>query len=137
MRAPSIVIACAALACTACTAPDKLPNGACGNGVVDPGEDCEYYPGETVPCGQPGTPNQCHFICDHTQDTLQCKVGFACQPNDECVASPGVCGNGVIDSGEDCDLGMSPDGMCGAPDTPGACHYLCDHTKPGQQCPTG
>jgi cysteine-rich repeat protein len=52
----------------------------CGNGVVDPGEECN----------EPG---------------LTCGSGESCNnATCSCVYSP-VCGNGILDPGEECDDG--------------------------------
>jgi hypothetical protein len=47
---------------------------------------------------------------------------------------PGVCGNQVLEAGEDCD-GFAPGGgTCGAPTEPGACFVVCDADV---ACPDG
>src|SRR5512146_1809892 len=43
----------------------------------------------------------------------------------------GVCGNGVVESGEDCD---STSTSCGQPDTSSACRLVCADDS---GCPTG
>lgn len=51
----------------------------------------------------------------------------------------GVCGNGVVDEGEDCDL-YAPEGQqCGMRGGPGACRFTCDQVSEGGSvsCPTG
>lgn len=99
----------------------------CGDGHVDPGEDCD---------GGTGCSSDCHFLCsddpatqcantatlaacqtygctaDHTCTVVAdgSKDDTACDPSDATkVCSAGVCGprcgNGVRNSGEDCDDG--------------------------------
>lgn len=48
-----------------------------------------------------------------------------------------TCGNGVVDSNEDCDT--FPTGQCGAPATPGACRLACGKQGDGNvlACPDG
>jgi hypothetical protein len=69
----------------------------CGDGVVDAGEQCDGLDlgGET-----------CASLIANTSGTLACTV--ACQFDvSGCVGNPptSLCGNGVIDMGEDCDFG--------------------------------
>ena len=69
-----------ALACLACfvscaTLP-AIPRGVCGNGIVEPGEDCDRFDGE------PGTSCQaCRFRCTPLESggpTPVCPDGWAC-----------------------------------------------------------
>jgi len=72
----------------------------CGNGDVDPGEQCDTdnipstcqlqgYSGGTLRCNSPGTANECTF-----------NYGL-------CTGSP-LCGNGNLDPGEQCDTDIVP-----------------------------
>ena len=64
----------------------------CGNGVLDPGEECD---GENL------GGNTCGDVGNYVGGTLSCNAD--CTFNtDECQAHED-CGNGVIDEGEDCD----------------------------------
>jgi hypothetical protein len=80
------------------------PPQLCGNGVVDPGEQCD----------PPSV--GCPFVCDSTCHTIASVCGDGCvEPGEQCdPPQPGVCtpnctfvpiqcGNGVVDPGEQCD----------------------------------
>ena len=61
----------------------------------------------------------------------------ACKPLPD--IAPGVCGNGVLDTGEDCD-GFSSDGLeCRPPGASGQCHLDCSPRADGKAtpCPAG
>ena len=55
---------------------------------------------------------------------------------------PDLCGNRVLESAEDCD-GAPPAGdayrmaVCGLPETPHACHFICGEIEGAGPCPTG
>jgi fibro-slime domain-containing protein len=88
----------------------------CGNGVIDRGESCDV--------GDAGVSAGCSSTC-------QVEPGWACiKPGEPCIqldASPiAVCGDGMVESGEQCD-----DGTAGA--TPG-CSKTCQ-IQPGYVCP--
>ena len=53
-----------------CADLPTLAAGQCGNGVVDPGEDCDSFPADG--CRPPGDRNQCHFNC------TACPSGWGC-----------------------------------------------------------
>jgi cysteine-rich repeat protein len=73
--------------------------GLCGNGRVEPGEECDD--GNTL--GNDGCSSQCKIECDWMCGRLGCPL---------CGGPQSVCGNGVLNSGEQCDDGnvLSGDG---------------------------
>ena len=99
----------------------------CGNGVIDPGEECDGSNLGSAPfsvsCFPPGSPDECHYC-----GTTTCRFPIAidipcCDASKTCVISgpsggqcegPGdaVCGNGVVEPGEQCELPFFP---CGSP----------------------
>jgi hypothetical protein len=71
----------------------------CGNGVVEPAEDCEPVGDGAGSCGAEETANACFFVC---ADGEGCPTGFQCGADDRCrrgsgefVAGPTV--NFVLD----------------------------------------
>jgi hypothetical protein len=60
---------------------------------------------------------------------------YACTEPPRLIAD--TCGDGVVESGEDCDGDSGGSGLtCGAPGTAHACHFVCDATTT-RQCPVG
>ncbi|MCA9667787.1 MAG: hypothetical protein KC503_19440 [Myxococcales bacterium] len=124
---------CCPTGCNAISDSDCSPS--CGNGVVEPPERCDT----AIAVGQPGAcPTSCSDGNDCTTDTLQnggtCSAlcSFtpitACTDNDGCCptgcnnnndndCSPS-CGNGVVETGEQCDTAI-PVGQ------PGTCPLTC------------
>ena len=108
---------------------------ACGDGVIEPGEDCD--PPNSTPDGQILCDGTCHFL--GTCGNGQLDPGEQCDPpnpgvcGNDCQSSV-VCGDGVIGPGEQCDPPhQGPDGLqCGS-----NCQLLtCGNgvIDPGEQC---
>jgi hypothetical protein len=112
------------------TDPDCTP--VCGNGAVEAGESCDTG----IPAGQMGAcPTDCntHNICFN--GSLVVPGGAPCQAH--CSQTPsghpgcsGACGDGVVEAGEDCDLGI-PAGQ------PGACPMSDHDCATGMPCLVG
>jgi cysteine-rich repeat protein len=107
-----------------CTAP------SCGNSVVEPGEDCDDGANNgttgdgckancTFACVNPASdcpaPPACELesctaahvclaVADATQDGHACGTNLVCKDG-ACIAPSAVCGNGVVETGEQCDFG--------------------------------
>jgi hypothetical protein len=96
----------------ACVPADHL----CGNHYVDPGEECDGQPD----CLPPGSSDGCKWLCAAHPEG-HCPTGSICNANNACVPATGVCGNLILDQGEDCDGTVG----CGQPGTPAACRFSC------------
>jgi hypothetical protein len=133
---------CCPSGCNANNDPDCSP--VCGNGVVEPGENCDtaigpglsgHCPSSAADCNDglvctvdavSGT--ACAAQCTHT--ALTCTPGIdnccptGCNANNDGDCPP-VCGNGVVEPGEYCDTAI-PQGFAGA------CPQSCSST--GTMC---
>jgi cysteine-rich repeat protein len=107
-----------------CTiANDDDCTAKCGDGVLTPPETCDYaiHAGEAGACpadcndgnacttdSMAGSAAKCNVTCHH-QTILKCQSGdgccaAGCNNNNDSECSP-VCGNGVVEAGEQCDDG--------------------------------
>lgn len=119
-----------ALGCAEGNNSESQPSGqaGCGNGVLEPGEDCEgnqWAAGKNVcPSGTTGSP-----VCD----PQTCKA----VTTGHCFVPISTCGNNLLDAGEECDIingsaqwilgkGVCPVGMNGAPQCV-QCHEVTDN----------
>ena len=71
--------------------PDIAP-GTCGNGVIEPPEDCDTFaPGPNAVCLPPGAVGECHLDCRRTTDGSRpsCPDGWGCDPQGICRAPTG------------------------------------------------
>ena len=115
-----------------------VPIGNCGNGVVDPGEQCDD--GNTV-AGDGCSPSCQREVCgNHIRDPgEQCDDGNTVS-GDGCSATcqrEPRCGDGVLDPGEECDDGNTVSGD--------GCSATCQHEPrcgdgvldPGEECDDG
>ncbi len=81
-----------------CTAMCSILPCACGNGVVDTGETCDT----AIPAGQPGAcPTNCTAPDACTTSTLQ-NAGTCTAQCVNAAITP-CCGNGVVETGEECE----------------------------------
>ncbi|MFW5740142.1 MAG: FG-GAP repeat domain-containing protein [Myxococcota bacterium] len=77
---------------SACRDLPTLRQGVCGNGVVDPGEDCDAFAPEGKRCGRPQTPVACRFECVRSpaQGDPVCPAGWQCGNDSICRAATGA-----------------------------------------------
>ena len=75
----------------------KCMHGTCGNGVIDPGEDCEYDNFTRVSCSA-ALPAESDYAL------VGCSISTCRYTLSTCALAPApVCGNGKLESGEQCD----------------------------------
>jgi hypothetical protein len=64
-----------------------IASGACGNGVVEPPEDCDTFaPTTTSTCLPPGSTGECHLDCRRGSDgdRRSCPTGWGCDLQNIC-----------------------------------------------------
>jgi hypothetical protein len=72
-----------------CADLPPIEGGQCGNGVVDPGEQCDTFAtaGEGTACGEPDDGElACHYTC---KEDAPCPAGWGCGPDDRCRFASG------------------------------------------------
>jgi cysteine-rich repeat protein len=127
-----------------CAAGAQLPDGSscggnnycsggtcttpmCGNGIVEPGEQCDGGVGCKSncqwECTDPSTDcgtapqcdiyqcssHQCQAVADSSQDGMACGSGGVCS-NGACNVTGQTCGNGIVEGTEQCDFGAGNNG---------------------------
>jgi FG-GAP-like repeat len=67
-----------AVALLGCSTLGEIPANVCGNGIVDPGEDCD---GPSASCGAPASDHPCRFLCEKPAD---CPAHYDCGHDGVC-----------------------------------------------------
>lgn len=120
----------------------QLGASACGNGIVDPGEECDD--GNLV--NEDSCSNNCmEASCGDgvVQDGEECDAGptgdDTCTAECLAVGDPSTCGNGVVDPGEECDDGNSvnDDATCTNQCTTPICGDSIVQVDLGEDCDDG
>lgn len=94
------------------TPPETCDNGGangpgtgcetdCKRSCVDPQTDCPPTPCNVATCG---ADHRCSTTPDATKNGQVCGTGLECK-NGACIAPDAVCGNGILETGEECDFG--------------------------------
>jgi cysteine-rich repeat protein len=148
------------------TAPETCDNGdangpgtgcekTCKLSCVTPATDCPATPCNVATCT---TDHRCATAPDASKNGQACGTGLVCKTG-ACISPTATCGNGILEGGEECDLGASNGAgtgcetickfSCSGPGTQGSCVDMnaCHATptctavvvdgKPGQKCVTG
>lgn len=84
-RRRPILIACALLL-GACDRLPKIPEGDCGNGVIEAPEDCDGFDVDGASCRPRGSVGECHLDCTRTNESSAnvCPPGWGCDTSEIC-----------------------------------------------------
>ena len=87
---------------TSTTTSTTMPSTLCGNGVIDTGEECDPgSPGTAFVCPENETCSASTCLCEITPTSSTSTVTTTSTTS----TTTNLCGNGVLDSGEECDPG--------------------------------
>ncbi|MCK6548414.1 VCBS repeat-containing protein [Myxococcota bacterium] len=71
---------------SSCAVLEPIPVDVCGNGVVEPGEDCDRFAPEGLSCAPAGEEHACRFVCS---SLAACPEGWVCGLDGACRAASG------------------------------------------------
>ena len=83
LRSATMLINACLLSAIACTAVPTIEAGICGNGVLDPGEDCDssFDLSGNASCAAPDEALACHYTCDGDSE---CPQNWSCGQDSQC-----------------------------------------------------
>jgi hypothetical protein len=68
-----------------CSELPEIPEGECGNLVVETGEDCDGFDTQGTVCRAPGSTGECHWDCQRdSPEPHACPAGFGCDADGVC-----------------------------------------------------
>ncbi|RMH42098.1 MAG: VCBS repeat-containing protein, partial [Deltaproteobacteria bacterium] len=83
----------AAIGWLGCTDLPPIPEGVCGNNVLEPGEDCDGVTdsslGAGTACGAPSTAQACQYVCGD-ESGATCPQGWGCGADGVCRRPSGA-----------------------------------------------
>jgi hypothetical protein len=81
----------ACLVAFGCKDLPEIEPGVCGNGVLEPPEDCDGFPVDGVVCREPGSSGECRLDCspDETGTGGPCPAGWGCIASGICRPATG------------------------------------------------
>jgi hypothetical protein len=65
------------------------------------------------------------LIGDKCSAHVDCAIGLSCDPTGHCESTMGICGNGKLDDGEECDPTADASGVVHDDDCPDTCSSDC------------
>ncbi len=69
-----------------CSSLEDIELGVCGNGVLDPGEDCDGHEKNGAACGAPGAAGGCRYVCDFESEAPVCPdADYRCGATNICA----------------------------------------------------
>jgi hypothetical protein len=86
------VVLVGTLALAACKALPEIRPDVCGNGVIEPGEDCDGFASGGLACHPPGENGQCHLDCSPGPGgkAPACPAGYGCDLDNACRRATGA-----------------------------------------------
>lgn len=143
-RAARLALAWLFATLTGCRALPEIEVGICGNGVIEPPEDCDDFYRDGGACRPPGISGECRFDCSPGPDGERpaCQAGWGCDLTGVCRRATGgflpplspILANaeslqaGDFDGdGRDDILSLEPGGLLGV--TKMRVHYFDEHSR--------
>lgn len=118
---------------------DGMTPSVCGNNVTEAGEDCDAGPNGSATCTTTCKTSVCGDSIINTLAGETCDDGIDNGKPNKCNATcngttAAVCGNNVVEAGEDCDEGGVDHATCNADCTTAVCGDGYHNPAAGEEC---